>query len=168
MLRTMAVIMIPIVLITIFFSRNLGDHPVTVIDWQPVYVQAKDEAPFTVLAPHKLPENYRATRVTWVKVGQRYLDDPSVRNLWQLGFLDPEDIYIGLSQGDLYPDDLVADASRGGMPDGSSVIAGVTWDRLVTADDRTRSLVLRTPDVTTVVAGDTSYAGLEAFASTLT
>jgi hypothetical protein len=39
--------------------------------------------------------------------------------------------------------------------------------RYVSADERTRSLVLTTPAVTTVVVGDSGYEALEAFAGTL-
>ena len=34
-------------------------------------------------------------------------------------------------------------------------------------DERTRSLVWSTPEVTTIVVGDTTYEALEAFAGTL-
>jgi hypothetical protein len=37
----------------------------------------------------------------------------------------------------------------------------------VSPDERTRSLVRITPEVTTIVVGDTSYEALEEFAGTL-
>ena len=92
---------------------------------------------------------------------------PSVRNQWQLGFLTPDDVFIGLDQGDLRADDLVDQQSRAGTADGESTVNGQVWQRLVSPDGRTRSLVLREPKVTSIVSGDLPYAALEAYAATL-
>jgi hypothetical protein len=90
-----------------------------------------------------------------------------VRNTWELGFLAPDDVYIALNQGDSEAEEFVKDESREGRADGQSTVNGATWERLVTDDDRTRSLVSTSPDVTTVVVGDTSYEALESYAATL-
>jgi hypothetical protein len=81
--------------------------------------------------------------------------------------LSPDDVYLSIVQGDLQPDDLIRDQTRAGVPDGSSTVNGVSWERRVSPDDRTRSLVRSDSTVTTIVVGDTSYTGLEAFAGTL-
>ena len=168
MVRSLAVILIPLVLIIWFFSRNLGDYPVQEVDYQPVLAQARREAPYPVLAPVGLPSTWRPTQVAWVPKGQPHLNDQaSVRNLWQLGFLDPSDIYISVNQGDERPEQFVANVTRDGLVDGKSSIGERTWVRYVSPDERTRSLVLAEAKVTTVVVGDTTYEGLEAFAGTL-
>lgn len=168
MIRSLAVIVLPLLLITLFFTRNLGDAPVTVVDWRPVLAQAREQSPYPVLAPTHLPAEWRATQVKWVRTGEPFLNgEPAVRNTWQLGFLSPEDTFIGLNQGDLRTEEFVKDQSRGGLPDGNSVIAGQTWRRLETEDGRTRSLVLSTPKVTTLVVGDVSYQALESYTATL-
>jgi hypothetical protein len=87
--------------------------------------------------------------------------------LWQIGFLSPDDVFVDLNQGDARPQELVDQQSRAGTPDGNSVIAGQMWQRLVSPDGRTRSLVLRGPSVTTVVSADLPYEALEAYVSTL-
>lgn len=169
MVRTLAVILIPVVLITVFFSRNLGDYPVQVVDWKPVLAQARQQAPYPVSAPEGLPDTWRATQVTWVPKGQPHLNDQaSVRNLWQLGYLDPHDVFISVNQGDELPEQFVSDLTRDGVVDGKSPVGDETWVRYVSPDERTRALVRSTSAVTTVVVGDTSYEALEAFASTLT
>jgi hypothetical protein len=169
LIRSLAVILIPLVVITVLFTNLPTDHPVKEVDWRPVLATAREEAPYPVLAPANLPEGWRPTRVAWVPEGRPGLNgDPSPRNLWELGFLTPDDTYVGLHQGDQQVQDLVAQESRQGAPDGTSVVGGQQWQRLVSADDRTRSLVLTSPGVTTVVSGDLEYAGLEAYASTLT
>ena len=106
MIRSLAVILIPLVIITVLFTDLPKDAQVSEVDWTPVLTTAREEAPFPVLAPTNLPDGWRATRVSWVNEGEPVLNgDPSVRNQWQLGFLSPDDVYLGLVQGDLRPDD---------------------------------------------------------------
>lgn len=169
MVRSLAVILIPLIAITYFFTRTPAEPQLPVIDWVPVLAQARDQAPFPVQAPRAVPADWRATRVTWVPEGQPYLNgDPSPRNLWELGFLDSTNTYIELDQGDLQAPQLIAAKTRDGLADGTSDVAGTSWDRLISADERTRSLVTTTTAVTTIVTGDLPYAELETFAATLT
>jgi hypothetical protein len=168
MVRSLAVVLLPLIVISVIFTRNLDDHPVTVVDWRPVLTAARAQAPFPVLAPTNLPDDWRATRVNWVKLGDPFLNgEPAVRNTWQLGFLAPDDVFIGLYQGDKDAADFIKDETREGYPDGQSMVNGKTWERRATEDDRTRSLVSSTPQVTTIVVGDTSYGALESYAATL-
>jgi hypothetical protein len=168
MIRSLALIVIPVVVITIIFTSVSDDHPVKEVDWKPVLATAQKEAPFEVLAPANLPEGWRATRVNWVPQGEPYLNgEASPRNLWRIGFLSPDEVYIDLNQGDARPQELVDQQSREGTPDGRSVVAGQTWERLVSPDGRTRSLVLRGPGSTIIVSADLPYEALEAYASTL-
>jgi hypothetical protein len=168
MIRSLAVIIVPLLVITFVFTRNPGDHPVTVVDYQPILAQARAEAPYPVLAPVNLPSSWRATQASWVPTGKPAADgQPSPRNSWVLGFLDPNDIYISIYQGDAAIDDMVSSASRQGVADGSSTVDGQNWQRLRSPDGRTRSLVLVAPKVTTVVAGDVGYDALEAYTTTL-
>jgi Protein of unknown function (DUF4245) len=168
MIRSLALIVIPLALIAIIFTDVPEDHPVKEVDWKPVLATAREQAPFDVLAPADLPAGWRATRVNWVPQGRPYLNgEASPRNLWQIGFLSPDDVYIDLNQGDLRPQELVDEQSRAGTPDGSSTVAGQTWQRLISPDGRTRSLVLHGPKATTIVSADLPYEALEAYASTL-
>jgi len=168
MIRSLAVIIIPVVLITYFFTRTPEEPPVKVLDWTPVLAQARAQAPFAVLAPREVPEDWRATRVSWVPLGRPLRNgDPSPRNQWELGFLDSTNTYIELDQGDLEGRDLVAAATRDGLPDGQSTVQGRIWERRISPDERTRSLVMISPSLTTVISGDLPYAALDSFAATL-
>lgn len=168
MIRSLAVILIPLLVITFLFTRNLRDHPVSVVDYTPILAQARQQSPYPVLAPTNLPSGWRATRASWVRTGENALNDqPSPRNAWTLGFLDPSATYIGLYQGDAQVEDLVTTATAKGHQDGSSTVDGQAWQRWISQDGRTRSLVLAGPKDTAIVAGDLPYEALEAYAGTL-
>ena len=167
MVRSLAVILIPVVIITYFFTRT-PDAPVKTVEWTPVLAQARSQAPFEVLAPRAVPQDWRATKASWVARGKPGLNgDPSPRNLWQLGFLDSTDTYLELDQGDQPGPDFIADQTRDGLPDGQSTVQDQVWERRISADERTRSLVLSTDALTTIVSGDLPYAELESFVTTL-
>jgi hypothetical protein len=168
MVRSLAVILIPLVILIVMFTNLPDDRPVTEVDWRPVLATARRDAPFPVLAPTNLPDGWRATQAGWTKVGEPARNgQPSVRNLWQLGFLNPDNVFIGLDQGDMAADDLVDEQTRAGTADGESLVNGQVWQRLRSPDGRTRSLVRRDPKVTSIIAGDLPYAALEAYGATL-
>ena len=171
MILSLAVILVPVLVITFLFTRNLDDHPVEVVDWRPVLSQARKEAPFNVLAPVNLPDEWRPIRVSWVKVGENETGgEPSPRNAWQLAYLDPDDRFVAIYQGDRERDNFLDSVTREGQVDPEQAevtIEGQTWKRYVSKDERTRSLVQTSTKVTTIVVGDEEYEALEAFASTL-
>ena len=168
MVRSLALILIPLVIVTVLFTNLPDDRPVTEVDWRPVLATARQDAPFPVLAPTNLPDGWRATQAGWTKVGEPARNgQPSIRNLWQLGFLNPDNVFIGLDQGDISADDLVDEQTRAGTADGESMVNGQIWQRLRSSDGRTRSLVRRDPKVTSIISGDLPYAALEAYGATL-
>jgi hypothetical protein len=168
MVRSLAVILIPVVVLTYFFTRTPDEPNVGNLDWTPVLAQAREQAPYPVLAPRAVPEAWRATKVTWVPEGQPHLNgEPSPRNLWELGFLDAGNTYIELAEGDLEAEDLVDDKTRAGVVDGTSDVAGTAWERRISPDERTRSLVHTADGATAIVVGDLPYGDLESFAATL-
>ncbi len=169
MIRSLAVILVPLVIIAALFTDLPDDKPVQEVDWRSVLAIAREQSPYPVLAPTQLPPGWRASRATWVEVGDPHLNgEPSVRNLWQLGFLTPDDTYVALGQGDEQIENFIAEQTRDGTADGESTVSGQSWQRRVSPDGRTRSLVRQEPQSTAVVSGDLAYAALEAYASTLT
>lgn len=168
LVRSLVVILVPLVLITWFFTRSPGTPAVQVLDYRPALAQARAQAPFPVLAPRTVPEGWRATKASWLREGQPGIGGaPSPRNLWQLGFLTSDQVYLELDQGDLKGEDLITDRTHGGLPDGQSTVGDQVWQRLVTDDEQTRSLVLPSAKVTTIVVGDLPYGALESYAATL-
>lgn len=168
MFLSLLVILVPLAVIVAIFSQGPSQAKVQTVNWKPVAAEAAQQAPYPVLTPIELPAGWRATRVSWTRIGQT---DPtgneSVRNRWQLGVLTDSDVYLELDQGDRLARDMVDVLSRSGQPNGSSVVNGQRWKRLVTEDNRTRSLVLAGPGVTTLITGDTSYSTLETYAGLL-
>lgn len=168
MVISLAVILVPIILISWFFTRTPPDAPVRTVDWQTVLRDARGVAPYPLLGPVGLPDTWVATKAEWATTGQPAINrEPASGNTWQLGMLTPDQVYVTVTQRDAAGPALVAQISRDGRQDGTSAIGGVTWTRWVSADNRTRTLSRVDGAVTIVVSGDLSYAGLEAFASTL-
>ncbi len=164
MALSLAVLLIPVLVISWFFARHT-ETPIRPVEWRPVLAQARAESPYRVLAPVNLPASWVATKVLWAKPGQPGVDrEPSPGSVWQLGMLSPDHTYVTITQRDAAGEKLVAYVTRDAHVDGQSSDG---WVRYVSADQRTRGLVRTDGSVTSVVAGDTTYSELEAFASTL-
>lgn len=168
MVIAMLVVLIPIALITWFFTKLPEPQP-NVVDPTVLIAEARREAPYPVLAPANLPEGWVATRARWTPEGQPLLNqDAAVGNTWQLGYLTPQRMYIGLDQRDRLPDKFIDEVTRGGRQVGTSSLAGVEWLRFTSTDGRTNGLVQRGDAAVTVITGDLPFEALEAFAGTLT
>ncbi|WP_197429943.1 DUF4245 domain-containing protein [Auraticoccus cholistanensis] len=168
MFRSLAVILVPILLLGALLTVRLDDYPVEPVDVRPVLTVARDEAPWPVLAPEQLPADWVPTRVTWTPQGRPGLNgEPSDRNRWVVGYLDPSQTYLAVEQADGPAAPFVADVTREGRPEATTTVGDQEWQQHVSADGRTRSLVLVADEVTTVVSGDVSYDELAAFAATL-
>lgn len=168
MLISLGVLLVPVLLITAWFTRTPDDAPVQTVDWQSVLTQSRAVAPYPLLGPVGLPSTWVATKAEWATTGEPAVNrEIAPGNTWQLGMLSPDKVYVWLAQRDAAGPALIAQVSRSGRADGTSTVDGVSWSRWVSSDDRTRTLSRVEGSVTTVVSADLSYAGLEAFVSTL-
>lgn len=171
MMITLAVILVPVIIISVVFTRDLDDHPVEVVDWKPLAQQAATEASYDILAPTNLPASWRPVRVSWEPEGQGEENgNPSTRNAWQLGFLNPADRYVAIQQADGDRESFVQQVTRDGRADGQQPevkVGGQTWERYESEDGRTRSLVRSAGESTNIVVGDVEYQTLQDFAATL-
>ncbi|MFT4294792.1 MAG: DUF4245 domain-containing protein [Micropruina sp.] len=166
-LVAVAALLVPVVLIYLWFSR-VPEPEARAVDWQPVVAQARAEAPYPVAVPENLPETWVVVRARWTPQGEPGLDQKAATgNTFQLGFLTPERMYIGLDQRDTDAAGLIREVTRGAASDGESDLAGTRWQRYVSDDDRTRALVRSDSASTLVISGDLPYPALEAFATTL-
>ena len=162
--RSMAVLVVPALLIAWWAEARRGDQdgPRSVA-YEAELASARERAAYDVVAPVGLDDGWTATSVRITPVGDDGL-------WWHLGFLSPEDTYVGLEQSDDDRDDLLDELFEGTREDGTTTVAGEPWDRLVETgddDDPDEALVRTVDGVTTVVHGIGGYAALEGFAATL-
>jgi len=168
MIISMLVLLVPVVAIYWFFNVEPDEPTVTAVAVAPTLATARTESPFPILAPTNLPDTWKPTRVTWAKPGDALIGgEIATSHVWVLGVLSPDKVYLALETRDTPAATFVKDATREGANDGTSTLGGQVWTRYLSSDARTRSLVLTTDDVTTVISGDTSYSALEAYAGTL-
>ncbi len=137
-------------------------NPAKTVDYTATLAQAREQAPFDVLAPAPVPEGWRATTAQWSGAG------PVVS--WHLGFLTSESrdaSYVGLEQGNAIARDFVAENTTADEPGSPVAIAGKRWDTLASSDGDETALVLEGDGVTTVVTGTAPQSELVAFAEAL-
>jgi hypothetical protein len=158
MVLSMAVVTVVVLLLVAPWNWNTPD-PVKEVDPTPVIAGAREQLDWPVLAP-TLPAGWRATsaRIETADDGQ-----PIV----VLGYLSPDQEYVGLQQSDTRITDFAKDATLNGKPAGEVTIGGTAWERLVNPDETRRSLVSKDGDVTYVVTGTGSWAQVEGFTATL-
>lgn len=168
MVISLLVLFVPIIAIYWFFTSN-PEPEVEKVDYAPVLAVAEEESPYPVLHPVNLPEDWVPVRVAWAADGENWItNEPAAGNSWQLGFIAPNDIYVAVQQRDRAPVQFITDVTRDGAPSGETVsLAGREWEKWVSDDDRSRSLVWRDGDLSAVVTGDTDFEQLEAFAASL-
>lgn len=167
MIVVLAVLLVPIVALSAFFTR-IPEPTVTPVDYKAVAAKAADEASYEVLVPQNLPEGWITTRARWMPLGEaRPNREPAPGDTWQLGVMTPQQMYIAVDQRDRLTDQFVAEITRDGRRDGTSVVDGTEWTRYRSGDGRTFALVLRGDEEVTVVSSDLGYDALEAFTATL-
>lgn len=168
MLISMAVLLVPIILIVWFFTSNPDPEP-EAIDVGPHIQRAEAESPYPILRAENLPEPWVPLRAWWAQDGAPWADkEPASGNSWMLGYLGPDGIYYGIEQRDRLAGQTVTRLTRDGeRVDGTLEAAGWTWERYVSPDGRTRSLVASEDDMVAVVHADTDFESLEAFVTSL-
>lgn len=169
MVISMAVLLVPLALIIWLFTIN-PEAEVEAVDVAPVLATAEQESPYLILRASNLPEDWVPTRVAWARDGaQWFTGEPAVGNSWQLGYIAPNGIYVAVQQRDRAVESFIAEITQDGRRQSDvTEMAGRTWERWVSDDDLTRSLVWRDGEMVAVIAGNTDFAQLDAFAGSLT
>ncbi|WP_350281471.1 DUF4245 domain-containing protein [Kribbella sp. HUAS MG21] len=121
---------------------------------------ARKAAPW-VRGPEPMPSGWTATSVEFRAPQQEPVT-------WHLGIVTSEKKYVGLEQSNVTTGKFVSDKLGKTSDDGTSTVAGVTWQRKVLLDRKDENaLILVGSGVTTIVAGNAGYPALETFAATL-
>lgn len=127
------------------FARN-PSRPTAEVDWRTAASGVKPALGFTPLVPGELPKGW-------------YVNAARFENgTWHLGITDKDD-YIGLEQGSLTPDKLVAKFAASSKPAGTVTIDGHDWAKrtgggrtiLVRTVGRSSALVTGTGSTTSIV-----------------
>ena len=159
MMLSLAVLLVPIALLLIFYRVVLsGDAPVTV-DATPTIQEAQQAALFPVAVPRGLGDDWHTASATF----QRQSDGATLR----IGYVDPGKDPVQLVESSvptagLLPGELGSNAKALGV---YRTPAGV-W-RVYDARTGEKALVLAEPTRTIVVVGKADLSELETLASTL-
>ncbi|MCW3838754.1 DUF4245 domain-containing protein [Micromonospora yasonensis] len=158
MALSLAVLLVPIVLLLAFYRGFLGgDEPATV-DPNPAVEQARAAAAFPVSRPEGLGGD-------WRMVSARYQAAPDGATL-RLGYLTPEGRGAQLVQSNVPAEKLLPAELKGGQPQGPADLPGGTWQRYA-ARDNEQALVLLEPNRTVIVVGDAGENELRQLATAL-
>lgn len=159
MVRSLLVVL---VLVFVVVALNVQPHPKSEVrrfDYTGVFSQAREQAPYDVLAPIGLPDSWVPTSARTTRAGGAVT--------WHVGFVTPDDDYAALEQSDGNPAAFVRQFSEGGDRAGTVLIGTATWRQVEGGDPEPRALVLERSAVTTVVAGNADWAELRELAASL-
>jgi len=140
------------------FIPHSGGDPVTTVPYTTELATARRAAPYPIVAPEGLPDQWRATSV-------RYNAHDNGHATWHLGFITPTGSYAAVEQSDGTPGALVQTQVEGGRPDGSALVGGQAWERY--QGDHYRALVQGSGDAVTMVIGSAPYKELAQLAHAL-
>jgi hypothetical protein len=159
MVRSLLVVLVLVFVVVALNAQPEPDQQVKRFDYTGVLAQARDQAPYDVLAPVGLPRAWRATSARTGRAGDAYT--------WHLGFVTPADDYAALEQSDGDPEGFLDHIVGNADAAGTVQIGGASWRRLEDGEHEPRALVLDAAPVTTVVAGGASWRELRALAAAL-
>ncbi len=159
MLLSMAVITVGALFFYFVQPTDTGQDPVRAVDYAVEASTASRAAPYDLVVPEGLDDEWRATSV-------RYRQSSDHGAFWRIGFMDPVNEYVALGQADGPARAFVDDFTRGAQDTGETVtVDGREW--AVHTGGKYDALVAEEGDVTTVVTGTAGTTQLEAFAATL-
>jgi hypothetical protein len=160
MIRSLAVVLVLVGLLLLFNWAQQPDPVVRDVGYDAAVAQARQEAPYDVLAPDPLPDGWRATSARTRAV------DGEVS--WHLGLVTRSGAYAAVEQSD-WPSrqGFVERFAAAGETRGHTTISGVPWRQVDGGDPEPRALVRSADGVTTVVAGSASWGELTQLAGSL-
>jgi Protein of unknown function (DUF4245) len=159
MVMSLAILIIPIALLLIFYRVVLnGDAPAT-IDAAPTIQVAQQAALFPVSVPQGLNDDWHTSSATF----KRQADGATLR----IGYVDPDDDPIQLVESSVPSETLLpAELSKEAKVIGNHRAANGVW-RLYDGRPGERALVLVEANRTVVVVGKTDEKNLETLAESL-
>jgi hypothetical protein len=136
------------------------EEKVRAVEYTAQLQDARKLAPW-VRGPEPMPSGWTATSVEFRAPQQSPVT-------WHLGVVTAQKKYVGLEQSNVTANAYQFDKLGKTADDGTSTVAGVTWQRRKLLDrDNEQALVLIGSGVTTIVTGNAGYQALETFAAAL-
>lgn len=165
MVLTMALIVVPILLVFWLMPSNIPKTAVTVIsnsDYQAMLTAARSELPFTAMSPTDLPATWELTSDEYEPAGDGAAE-------WRLGYLTAGGKYAEFEQTTESIPQFLAEQSSDAGPSGTMTVAGQQWQHYsgTTPGGLTTLLFRQSGQSLEVVAGSASMAELETLASSL-
>ncbi len=159
MVRSLLVVLVLVFVVVALNARDESGSTLRPLDYRGALAQARDTAPYEVLAPVGLPTTWVPTSARTARVGDAVA--------WHLGLVTPAGDYAGVEQSDGDPEAVVATVAADGRRAGTVTISGLQWRRVEGGRPERRALVLDGDAVTTVVAGGAAWQELELLARSL-
>lgn len=157
MFQSLAVIMVAAGVMYLFIPHDEDATPVKAKDYRVELLTAQRAAPYPVLAPQGLGDDWRATVVSYKR---------EQHDAWQLGFLDPDTQYVAIHQSTADPKKYVPDVTQDAKSAGKTrTVAGQVWQ--LWEGPRYDALVRTSGGATTVVTGTASFDRLAEMAGAL-
>ncbi|GAA3391441.1 DUF4245 domain-containing protein [Streptomyces roseoviridis] len=157
MFQSLAVIMVAAGVMYLFIPHDEKANPVRTKDYRVELLTAQRAAPYPVLAPEGLGEDWRATVVSYRREDH---------DAWRLGFLDPDTQYVAVNQSTEDPEKYVPEITLQAKNSGrTQTVAGQVWQRW--EGPKYDALVRSERGVTTVVTGTASFERLAQMAGAL-
>lgn len=157
MFQSMAVICAAAGVIYLFIPHDDKADPIKPVDYRVELVTAQRAAPYPILAPEGLAEDWTPTSVAY---------DREEGDAWHLGFLTPDRQYVAVEQSTAVPEKYIAKVTHEARDTGrTQAVAGRTWQHW--EGPKYDALVLRDKGVTTVVTGTATRERLAQMVSAL-
>lgn len=153
------VVVIGFVVAILLLTPRPGGDPVRTVDVGPALTEARSSAPYDVVAPVALPDDWRATSARTERTA-------AAQVRWHVGYVTPAGKYAAVEQGDGPTQDLL-EALGVGRDAGVVMVAGQPWHRRDEGAGGRRSLWRSFAGSTVVVTGTSGWEELSALAGTL-
>lgn len=155
---SLAVLLVPIGLVLLFFQFVGGDREVTVVDPGPAIAEAR-AAGLSVAAPQGLADGWKPTSaVTRIKDGTVTL---------RIGYVSPSGGFVQLVESNADAAELLRDElGGGGRPGRVAELGGRSWQTYPGRESE-RALVLTEPERTVIVLGRAPESELRELAAAL-
>lgn len=158
MVLSMAVIMVPVLLIAWWFTRVPSRPPVTPVDVTASTHLARSQAHMPIWVPASMPSGWVPVRADWAPAHTDLLGHGSVdADTWVVGYQAPGDHYFELDQQAGSQPNFVDDFTAHARADGTVQLGGATWTRYVRPDGSQHYLVR--PEGSDIAAKDTLIVG---------